>query len=60
MTLEALLQSVELPGEDYGYAALLASIDTLVMGRRTWQTVLGFGGEWPWPDKHVVVQTRGR
>jgi dihydrofolate reductase len=40
-------------GEDYGYAAFMATVDVLVMGRRTFETALGFG-EWPY-DKPVVV-----
>ena len=43
------------PDEDYGYAAFFADIDTMVMGRNTFETVLGFGGDWPYEDKQVVV-----
>ena len=35
-------------GADYGYGALMASIDTVIMGRTTYQEVLGFGVEWPY------------
>ncbi len=41
-------------GEDYGYAQFMARIDVLVMGRKTFETVLGFGA-WPYPGKRVVV-----
>ena len=41
--------------EDYGYAELMKSIDALVMGRKTFETVRGFGGEWPYGTKPVVV-----
>lgn len=40
--------------EDYGYAAFMASIDVLVMGRNTFEKVLSFG-DWPYAEKHVVV-----
>ena len=30
------------PGEDFGYAAFFASVDTLVMGRKTFATVSAF------------------
>lgn len=40
--------------DDHGYAAYMASIDTLVMGRNTFEKVLTFG-EWPYPHKRVVV-----
>jgi dihydrofolate reductase len=41
-------------GEDYGFADFFSSVDTLVMGRKTYETVLGFA-EWPYANKHVVV-----
>ncbi|CAM3918209.1 hypothetical protein CCOS865_00894 [Pseudomonas reidholzensis] len=40
--------------DDHGYAAFMASVDTLVMGRGTFDKVLTFG-EWPYPQKRVVV-----
>lgn len=41
--------------EDYGYADLMKSVDALVMGRKTFETVRGFGGQWPYGAKPVVV-----
>jgi len=38
---------------DYGYAEFLENIDALVMGRNTFEMVLGFG-EWPY-EKPVFV-----
>ena len=43
---------------DYGYAAFFDSIGTLIMGRRTYEQVLGFG-EWPYGEKPTYVFTRG-
>jgi dihydrofolate reductase len=43
--------------EEHGYAAFYASVDTLLMGRKTYETVLGFD-EWPFPDRRVAVLTR--
>jgi dihydrofolate reductase len=40
--------------EPHGYDEFIASIDTLVIGRNTFETVLGFPG-WPYDDKRVVV-----
>jgi len=40
------LSLVEAPGEDYGYQRFFDSIDTLVIGRSTYQLALGFE---PWP-----------
>lgn len=42
-------------GEDYGYRDFMDSVDCLVMGRNTYAMVLGFGGEWPYGEKPVVV-----
>jgi dihydrofolate reductase len=50
------LDAVQLDGEDYGFGAFFASVDTLLMGRLTWETVLRFD-EWPYAGKRVVVLT---
>src|SRR5689334_596669 len=50
------LSRVELPGEDYGYAAFAASVDVLVMGRGTYDTALGFPS-WPYAGRRVIVLT---
>ncbi|MFO0876528.1 MAG: dihydrofolate reductase family protein [Gemmataceae bacterium] len=44
------------PAEDYGYAAFLATVGGLIMGRRTYDQVLGFG-PWPYPGKPCRVVT---
>jgi dihydrofolate reductase len=41
-------------GEDCGYQSFFDSVDTLVMGRKTFETVLAFEA-WPYGDKRVVV-----
>lgn len=43
-------------GEDMGYYNFISTIDALVMGRKTFETVLGFGVEWPY-TKPVFVWT---
>ena len=35
----SFLKSVEMPGEDYGYSTFMETIDTIVMGRRTYDWV---------------------
>lgn len=41
--------------EPHGYEEFMASVDTLVMGRNTFELVLSFGS-WPYPkSKRVVV-----
>jgi dihydrofolate reductase len=43
-------------GEPHGYDELMQRVDTIVFGRNTYETVLGFGLEkWPYPDHRVVV-----
>lgn len=51
------LERVPDDGDDHGYAAFLARMDGLVMGRATFETVLGFEGPWPYV-KPVVVMSR--
>ena len=41
-------------GEPHGYTEFMTSIDTLVIGRSTYETVATFP-EWPYGDKRVVV-----
>jgi dihydrofolate reductase len=45
-------------GEDYGYKEFFDSVDTLVMGRKTYELALTFG-EWPYTGKKVVVLSSG-
>ena len=46
-------------GDDMGFGAFLASVDTLVMGRRTFEIVQRFGPEgWVYGDLPVVVLSR--
>jgi len=40
--------------EPHGYDEFIASVDTIVIGRKTFETVLGFGG-WVYGKKPVVV-----
>jgi dihydrofolate reductase len=41
-------------GEEHGYEAFMASVDALVIGRKTYETVLGFEA-WAYADKPVFV-----
>jgi dihydrofolate reductase len=40
--------------EEHGYTAFISSVDGIVIGRNTFETVLTFG-EWPYGTKPVVV-----
>jgi len=48
------LALVEREGEDYGYRSFLDSVDTLVVGRSTYNLALGFE-PWPYAGKRCVV-----
>lgn len=50
------LSVVEQPGEDYGYAAFFSTIDVLLIGRNSWDMLLGFD-RWFYGDKRIVVMT---
>jgi dihydrofolate reductase len=41
-------------GEPHGYAEFMATVDALVIGRKTFDTVLSFD-KWPYGEKPVVV-----
>ena len=41
-------------GEPHGYHEFFPSVDALVIGRKTFETVLAFP-EWPYGDKRVIV-----
>ncbi len=43
--------------EDHGYDEFIASVDVIVIGRKTFETVLSFG-TWPYASKRVVVLSR--
>ncbi|MDH4609878.1 dihydrofolate reductase family protein [Pseudomonas sp. BN102] len=53
------LKPIEEAGDDHGYQAFYDSIDGLLMGRVTYETILAFGGAWPYSGKPCTVLTRG-
>ncbi len=42
---------------DHGYAAFMAQVGALLMGRRTLEVVVGFGVPWPYGERSVLVAT---
>jgi len=44
-------------GNDMGFGALMDSIDAVVMGRNTFDVVMGFDGPWPY-SKPVIVMSK--
>ncbi len=51
------LNPMQKEGEDYGYADFIATVDTIIVGRKTYDSVLAMGIEVPYPDKTVYVVT---
>src|SRR5262249_17761195 len=49
---------VQFEGEEHGYAAFFESIDTLVIGRKTYEFVQTMA--WPYGGKRCVVMTHGK
>jgi dihydrofolate reductase len=45
------------PGEDYGYKEFFDTVDTVVLGRKTYEFVLSIN-EWPYADKKTIVLSR--
>lgn len=52
------LSAVEREGEDYGYSEFIESVDTVIMGRKTYEKVLSFGIKFPHRDKKCYVLSR--
>ena len=52
------LSSVFQEGEDYGYTDFLKTVDTVIIGRKTYEKVISMGFEYPHIDKAVYILTR--
>lgn len=42
---------------DCGYEGFIKEIDIVVMGRKTYEVIRSFGGEWPYPNQKGFVVT---
>ena len=54
----SFLSAVDQPGEDYGYFDFVKSVDTVIIGRKTYDNVISLGIEYPHTDKEVYIITR--
>lgn len=52
------LSIVDRPDEDYGYNEFINTVDTVIMGRKTYEKVLSFGIEFPHKDKKCFVLSK--
>lgn len=54
----SFLSMVEMPGEDYGYGDFIATIDKVILGRKTYDWVMKQVPVFPHADKECYVLTR--
>lgn len=54
----SFLSIVDEAGEDYGYTDFIKSVDTVIMGRRTFDWVMTQVPEFPHADKNTYIITR--
>ncbi len=52
------LSIVEQEGEDYGYSEFVKSVDTVILGRKTYDWVMTQVSEFPHADKNSFIITR--
>lgn len=53
----SFLAQVEKPGEDYGYSKFITSVDTVVLGRKTYDKILSMNPELPYGPREIYVVT---
>lgn len=52
------LESISVPeGSDLGYGEFYSKIDTVIMGRQTYDEVMSFGVPWPYEDAKCYIAT---
>lgn len=54
----SFLSIVQQEGEDYGYVAFIQTVDTVILGRKTYSWVMAHVPEFPHADKNTFVITR--
>lgn len=52
------LSMVEKQGEDYGYSKFIESVDTVILGRRTYDKIVSMSRQLPYGNREVFVWTR--
>lgn len=52
------LEMVEKEGEDYGYTKFLETVDTVILGRKTYDKILSMGNDLPYGNRNIIVLTR--
>ncbi len=54
----SFLSMVEMPGEDYGYAEFMRTIDKVIMGRKTYDWVVENAPNYSHSDQETYILTR--
>jgi len=54
----SFLDEMNQEGEDYGYKAYIESVDTILLGRKTYDKILSMGVDSPYGDRDVYVVSR--
>ncbi len=54
------LSMVESEGEDYGYGDFIGSVDTVIMGRKTYDKVMSMVEEFPHKNRNVYVLSHSK
>jgi len=54
----SFLSIVDQKGQDYGYSGFLKTIDTVIIGRKSYDKVLSMGFKYPHTDKDVFIISR--
>lgn len=52
------LSTVQREGEDYGYGDFITTVDTVIVGRKTYDKVLSFGVPFPHSEKECYIISR--
>lgn len=53
----SFLSQVEKQGEDYGYSKFITSVDTVVLGRKTYDKIRSMNSELPYGNREIYVIT---
>ena len=53
----SFLDEMNQEGEDYGYSAFIETVDTVILGRKTYEKLISMGVESPYGDRNVFVLT---
>lgn len=57
-SVEWLHEQPNTDNNDYGYAAFLEDIDIVIMGSKTYESIIGFGVDWPYASCKTYIATR--